>query len=213
MQKEKMKKIVPDMEQLMEPLLRALNELGGSGSINEIYEKVVELENFDAEILAVPHNPGKGRQTEFRYQLAWTRTYLKKAGYLKNSSRGVWALTEKARQARQDRKFNSREVINNVRLIYKRSFLRFNDMGAKEPEALTTVMNGLPEDDFAWREKLHHVLTKGIAPDAFERLTQRLLRESGFVHVKVTGRTGDGGIDGKCIARVNGIMSFHIAFQ
>lgn len=41
-----------------------------------------------------------------------------------------------------------------------------------------------------------------------------MLRESGFVHVEVTGRTaGDGGIDGKGIARINGLMSFHIVFQ
>ncbi|EOX3946263.1 restriction endonuclease [Vibrio alginolyticus] len=64
-----------------------------------------------------------------------------------------------------------------------------------------------------WREKLHHVLIEEMSPDAFERLTQRLLRESGFIHVEVTGRTGDGGIDGKGIARINGLMSFHIAFQ
>jgi restriction system protein len=40
-----------------------------------------------------------------------------------------------------------------------------------------------------------------------------MLRESGFVHVEVTGRTGDGGIDGKGIARINGFMSFHVLFQ
>ena len=33
-------------------------------------------------------------------------------------------------------------------------------------------------------------------PTAFERLCQRVLRESGFVEVEVTGRSGDGGIDG-----------------
>jgi len=29
----------------------------------------------------------------------------------------------------------------------------------------------------------------------------------------VTGRTGDGGIDGKGIAKINGILSFHVVFQ
>ena len=64
-----------------------------------------------------------------------------------------------------------------------------------------------------WREELYHVFTKEMSPDAFERLTQRLLRESGFVQVEVTGRTGDGGIDGKGIARIHGFMSFHVIFQ
>jgi restriction system protein len=40
-----------------------------------------------------------------------------------------------------------------------------------------------------------------------------MLRESGFVQVEVTGRTGDGGIDGKGIVRVGGLLSFHVLFQ
>ena len=49
--------------------------------------------------------------------------------------------------------------------------------------------------------------------DAFERLVQRILRESGFTQVEVTGKSGDGGIDGKGIARINGFLSFHVLFQ
>ena len=64
-----------------------------------------------------------------------------------------------------------------------------------------------------WLEELYHLLTKEITPDAFERLTQRLLRESGFVQVEVTGRTGDGRIDVKGIARIHGFMNFHVIFR
>ena len=52
-----------------------------------------------------------------------------------------------------------------------------------------------------------------LPPDAFERLTQRLLRESGFVQVKVTGRSGDGGIDGVGIVQLGGLLGFPILFQ
>lgn len=52
-----------------------------------------------------------------------------------------------------------------------------------------------------------------ISPAAFERLAQRILRESGFFHVEVTGKSGDGGIDGKGIIRVGGLLSFHVIFQ
>jgi len=51
-----------------------------------------------------------------------------------------------------------------------------------------------------------------MPPDAFERLTQRLLRESGFVRVEVTGKSGDGGIDGSGVLRMN-LISFHVLFQ
>ena len=57
------------------------------------------------------------------------------------------------------------------------------------------------------------MLTQKLDPAGFERLVQRILRESGFIHVEVTGRTGDGGIDGKGIARIHGFMSFHVLFQ
>jgi restriction system protein len=68
-------------------------------------------------------------------------------------------------------------------------------------------------EPLTWRAQLHSILTNDLDPSAFERLIQRLLRESGFVQVEVTGRTGDGGIDGKGIARINGLLSFHVVFQ
>ncbi|MCP4933757.1 MAG: hypothetical protein GY927_06015, partial [bacterium] len=87
---------VPPYQELMNPVLRVLNVLGGSGSIQEIYEKIIEIENFDEQMLEISHLGGN--QTEFEYRLAWARTYLKKFGSLENSERGVWALTKKARE-------------------------------------------------------------------------------------------------------------------
>lgn len=192
-------------DQLMVPLMKALVNLGGSGSIDEIYETVVDIEKFDEETLAILHNPEKSSQTEIGYRLAWARTYLKKAGYLENSSRGVWALTDKAKQASE---IDNREIVNFVRTLDRKASLATTD-----PSKPELSVDDSPEEVLAWREKLHHILIEEMSPDAFERLTQRLLRESGFIHVEVTGRTGDGGIDGKGIARINGLMSFHIAFQ
>ena len=192
-------------DQLMQPLMTALVNLGGSGSIDEIYEAVLELEKLDEETLGILHNPEKSSQTEIGYRLAWARTYLKKAGYLENSSRGVWALTDKAKQAPE---IDSRKIVNYVRSLDKK--ISQDTADASDPAA---SVDESPEEILAWREKLHHILIEEMSPEAFERLTQRMLRESGFVHVEVTGRTGDGGIDGKGIARINGLMSFHIAFQ
>jgi restriction system protein len=47
---------------------------------------------------------------------------------------------------------------------------------------------------------------------SFERLCQLVLRESGFIKVQVTGRSGDGGIDGIGILKMN-LLSFHVSFQ
>lgn len=196
-----MKKI-PSFDDLMLPLLNALKNLGGSGSTEEIYTKVVELENFNDDVLSVFHDRDKSSQTEVAYRLAWARTYLKKYGFLENSSRGVWALTEKAKF---DSGLNPTEVVSFVRSLDK-----------IEPQKTKVSQDGLfneINEEASWKEKLSNVLTQKIDPSAFERLIQRLLRESGFVQVEVTGRTGDGGIDGKGIARIHGFMSFHVLFQ
>ncbi len=192
-------------DQLMLPLIKALVNLGGSGSIDEIYEEVVKLEKFDEETLAVLHNPEKGNQTEIGYHLAWARTYLKKAGYLENSSRGVWALTDKVKPGME---IDGRKIVKWARSLDNKNMII--DIDLDDP---ATSVDDLPEEALDWREKLHHVLTTEMKPDAFERLTQRILREAGFVHVEVTGRVGDGGIDGKGIVRINGLMSFHVSFQ
>jgi restriction system protein len=53
---------------------------------------------------------------------------------------------------------------------------------------------------------------QSIDPNAFERFCQRLLRKSGFTRVEVTGKSGDGGIDGVGVLRVN-LISFQVLFQ
>jgi restriction system protein len=125
---------------------------------------------------------------------------------LENSSRGVWSLTAKGNSAD---KINTAEIVKAVR-----------NMDRPEPNKRTKKAESieldfgkdLPEED-RWKDKLNAVLTQQLSPQGFERLVQRILRESGFVAVEVTGRTGDGDIDGKGIARINGFMSFHVLFQ
>ncbi len=199
---------MPFFDSLMNPLLEALFELGGSGSIDEIYEKVVEMQNIDDELASVPHNPEKSNLTEIGYRLAWARTYLKKYGFLENSTRGVWALTP---LAREKRKVTPKNVVKKVREADKEASRKKLQKASRENAI--ELHNDADVENSSWQEDLYHLLIKEIAPDAFERLTQRLLRESGFVQVEVTGRTGDGGIDGKGIARIHGFMSFHVFFQ
>nr|WP_040406157.1 restriction endonuclease [Ectothiorhodospira sp. PHS-1] len=199
---------MPTFDALMNPLLEALFELGGSGSIDEIYEKLIEMQNIDDDLASVPHNPEKSNLTEIGYRMAWARTYLKKYGFLENSTRGVWALTP---LAREKRKVNPKDVVKKVREADKEASRKKLRKTNREDAIELTDEGGVDSD--SWQEDLYHLLTKEIAPDAFERLTQRLLRESGFVQVEVTGRTGDGGIDGKGIARIHGFMSFHVIFQ
>lgn len=193
---------MPKYHELMNPLLEALRELGGSGSIEELSTKVSEMLDLPDEVLSIPHDPNRSSQTEVEYRLAWARTYLKKFGLLDNSYRGVWVLLPDKADATE---VNPQEVVKTVR-----------EMDKQEKESTSESLTSddeLPEEAEPWRTKLHRTLTKGLSPEAFERLIKRLLRESGFVQVEVTGRSGDGGIDGKGILRVGGILSFHVLYQ
>jgi restriction system protein len=192
---------IPTFDELMNPLLNALHQLGGSGSIEEIYSKAVEILQLPEDVLAQLHDPEKSSLTEVGYRLAWARTYLKKFGLLENSARGIWSLTEKARGLES---VDPSEVVRFVRALDKAE-------GSKKRTTDRTAQE-LTEQE-GWKDKLSLVLTQNLNPAAFERLVQRLLRESGFIHVEVTGRSGDGGIDGKGIARIHGFMSFHVLFQ
>jgi restriction system protein len=190
---------VPTFDTFMNPVIQALKELGGSGTIQEIDGKASEIAGLTDEQLEVLHNPEKGGQTEVEYRLAWTRTWLKKYGVLENSSRGVWALTPRGRQL--DR-VNPRTVKRYVREQMRKA----RAASAEEDELDET------DEETTWRGELLDILLE-MEPSAFERLVQRLLRESGFVQVEVTGRSGDGGIDGKGIMRLGGLLSFHVIFQ
>lgn len=197
---------MPTYDSLMNPLIRALRLLGGSGSIAEMYEKVIELEDIPEEVHAQMHTPGKGNETEVAYRLAWARTYLKKYGLLENSIRGVWVLTPMARDIQE---IDPSEVVRKVRALDKTTKTSKLALGN---DGTGGVESEVAEEE-AWKAKLLHILMNEMEPDAFERLAQRILRESGFVSVEVTGRSGDGGIDGRGIARIHGLLSLHVIFQ
>jgi restriction system protein len=190
---------LPTFDRLMNPVIQALKQLGGSGTVEEINNKVTEIAGLSDEQLEVLHDPEKGSQTEVEYRLAWARTYLKKYDVLENSSRGVWALTAKGRQLDQ---------------VNPQAVRRFVQSQKKQSKISVPAEDELaePDTEMSWRDELLATLLK-MESAAFERLIQRLLRESGFIQVEVTGKSGDGGIDGKGIMRLGGLLSFHVLFQ
>ena len=211
---------MPTFEEIAAPTLQALTLRGGSASIHELSEDVAGLMDLPDEILEIPH--GDGSQSEFDYRAAWTRTYLKKMGAVDNSSRGVWSLTDYGRNLDSETDFR-----REFRAIGRESARRSRDRAAavdtstSDTEVVGQGQSHPPGDlgsepfdearDSDWRDELLATL-KSIPPEAFERLCQRVLRESGFTQVKVTGQTGDGGIDGSGVLRVN-LISFQVLFQ
>ena len=87
---------MPTYDRLMNPVLQALRELGGSGSTDEIYQQVAKNLKLTESVLSVLHDPETSNMTEVQYRLAWSRTYLKKFGLLETPQRGLWSLAKKA---------------------------------------------------------------------------------------------------------------------
>ena len=192
---------VPTYDRLFQPLLDALHSLGGSASITEQEDRVAELLKLSDEDIAEIH---RGNRSKFSYRLAWARNYLKRFGILENSARGVWALTPEGLLTRSvDREAVRKHVL---------SLDRPSESQSKQDHGKSTESPTSELEEMSWEDDLLETL-KLMPPDAFERLCQRLLRESGFIQVEVTGKSGDGGIDGRGVVRIGGLLSFHVIFQ
>jgi restriction system protein len=159
---------------------------------------VIELEHIPDAVQNVLHTE---HQTKLAYRLAWARTYLGKAGALENPTQGVWAITQSGNALTPEQ---VAQIPSEVRKGYK-------EEKSKKPKDHREVEDFSPEFK-DWKDGLLAVLTDQLKPDAFERLAQRVLRESGFVKVEVTGRSGDGGIDGVGVLRL-ALLSFQVRFQ
>ena len=179
---------VPNFDVLFNATLKAIRELGGSATVTEIAVRVIEELNLNPDILQIPH--GDGRRTEVEYRLAWSRTYLKRYGLIDNPKRGVWSLTELGLHTKSVESTETEELLDNP------------------PETIGDSST----ETASWRDSLMKALLS-MSPQGFERLCQRLLLESGFIEVKVIGRSGDGGIDGHGIIRLAGLIGFPVLFQ
>lgn len=121
--------------------------------------------------------------------------------------RGVWSLTE------YGRKTSESELIERDREWRRELAAKRNERQGSQAAGEDVDGDELPEglEDLDWKRQLLDRLI-AMSPDGFERLAQRLLREAGFVNVAVTGKSGDGGIDGVGVYRLS-LVSFQTFFQ
>ncbi len=214
--RQKIDKRIPRYTQLIVPTFIALKKLGGSGKNDEILDQIILDMNIPDEVADIQHK-GRTNKSELSYQADWARTYLRQYGVIENSARGVWSI-------RPDYvlvdSLDSKKIVDAV---LEENRKRRDNIAPILPSH--TAVEDVPEDndpsnDYAeypdeikpWREQLADVL-QHMDPYAFERLSQRVLRECGFTQVEVTKKSGDGGIDGTGKLRINGIFSFNVAFQ
>lgn len=199
------------------PVLDALRALGGSARPGEVYDWVAHsLGVTDAE-RDVQNKSGVSR---FENDVAWARHYLVKDGLLDSSKWGVWSLTEAGRNAVNLSDDQINDLMRRVQAVA---------VGARLPSAAVPTVTAEEDEESGESvapslgagavaattnyRKVVLDLLRGLSPSGFERLCQRILREAGFQQVKVTGRSGDGGIDGVGVLQVNPFLSFRVLFQ
>jgi restriction system protein len=201
-----------NLEVFLYPVLSALDELGGSASNDEIETKLIEkfgLTDTDISATYVSLARGKSDVSFILDKIAWARSYLKFANLVKQENRGVWIITEAGRAALKEGEEETRKFVKAAEREYNKSYREKKKSAQKAAPSEELSVSEFDGED--WQQALLDRL-KTISPSDFERLSQRLLRESGFTKVEVKGKTGDGGIDGQGVLRVN-LVSFNVLFQ
>jgi restriction system protein len=192
---------------LFRPLLDTLRELGDSGRPKEVIEKIADRLNLPDEVLNRTLKNGSSR---FANQVHWARFYLAKAGLIDTSRRGVWTLSDSGRHSQLDQE-KALHILQEVQKGFSGDENTDTSVLPAPDELGGPPDERVPGEEW-FREEMAKVL-QSLSPDGFERLCQRLLREVGFEEVVVTGRTGDGGIDGFGTLRINRLVSDRVLFQ
>lgn len=187
------------------PLIDALRGLGGSGTPDEVAERIAINQKISDEIRNELLPSGELR---YRNQVHWARFYLVREGLIESSKRGVWSLSERGQTTSL-----SQQQSRDIFLKWVRFFQE--ERRAKAPKSVPTpdVVPSTIRGETVGYDRAVINLMLSLPPSGFERLSQRILRESGFVQVEVTGSSGDGGIDGHGTLQVNPLVSFRVLFQ
>jgi restriction system protein len=195
----------PQFVRFFGPLLDALRKLGGSATPEEAVEQIAKDLGVRDEEQDEKLPSGEPR---FKNQIAWARFYLVRDGMLDSSKRGVWSLTDKGRTVTLTYE-QAKEIFLRIAKIFR--VQHGPDMRGKEPE-IEQIAEDTITSSGNYREQIIQLLLS-LPAKGFERLAQRILRESGFTQVVVTGQSGDGGIDGNGTLQINPLLSFKVLFQ
>lgn len=196
---------VPDFQSVMLPFLETLQN-GSERTMRELTGSLAAHFKLTEEQLQ-EHLPS-GPQSLFYNRVAWAKTHLKNAGLILNPTRGKVSISEAGKQV-----LLQKPSIVNCRFLKQfSSYLTFigqtpgdDNEGDNETiiESTQTPLE-LMDSSFNTLRKAtaEDLLTKlkACSPGFFEQVVVRLLHAMGYGSVtgdaSVTGKPGDGGIDG-----------------
>ena len=196
--------MMPKQADIEIPLLKCLDEMGGSGRPQEIYLRIRKFfPNLTEADLTEGLASGGYKWTN---RIQWVRQGLISKGEMSSPLHGVWAITEKGRR-RLGADIPKTAPLETVPHIGETA-----DAAALAEASIVVNLEELADEYLlAFKKKVLQRL-QDLTPKQFERFAGALLSSYGFAEIKVTGRSGDGGIDGYGKLRV-GLARMNVAFQ
>ena len=201
---------LPKWEDLMWEMLLALREPPTPITVNAASDTVSDRLGLTAEQRAVPSHD---EQMSFvRFQVGFVLSDLKGIGALHQPKRRLYALTGEGFDLSKESLV--RRHTARTQEIRERKQARKNAKGASadQTDVGEAEIEQPGEHQLDWQQDLLDAL-KALSAAAFEHLAAALLEAADFDEVEVTGRSGDGGIDGIGVYHPSGLISFHTAFQ
>lgn len=190
---------LPGYRELRCHALKVIRELSMPASNADIDTAVADAFALTPGQRQIPH--GEGSQTELAYRIAWARSGLVAAGAIEHVSKALWSLTPAGREMDcTDIERARKEYLQKIKADKQFS------------SSMDTLGSGDESEPDDWRHAVRDQLL-AMSPDAFERLSGRLLEAAGFDEVQVTGKVADGGIDAVGVYRPSGLISFRTSVQ
>jgi len=191
----------PEFLKYVKPVLTTLQENGGAGNSSNVIDQIIEKLGITEEQLEQTIANGQSR---IRNQIQWARFYLFKAGLIDNSQRGIWRLTNEG----LEKKLSDEDVYTLFKGVQE---------SVKKSPTVTPKKLDQKFEETVTEDEEHSIgllnLIQSLPAAGFEKLCKRLLTEIGINDITITGGSGDQGIDGKGIVKLNDVVSLNIVFQ
>jgi len=190
---------IPNFESIMLPLLEVVRDGKAWGMISVEDELIKKFKLTDEEVNQL--KPSSTTETLFQNRMRWARLFLKKAGLLEDPARGLTQITSEGMKVlSQEPKGIDIEFLTKFSSFvqfYKKKTVddRKKELEIKEKSPEDLIIEGFTQI----RENIENEILEKIKkcpPAFFERIVVQLLEKMGYGDGTVTGKTGDGGIDG-----------------
>lgn len=195
----------PEFLKYVNPVLTTLQANGGAGNSSNVIEQIIEQLGITDEELEEATSNGQSR---IRNQIQWARFYLFKAGLIDNAQRGIWRLTNEGLEKNLSdedvytlfkgvQESVKKSPTDSPKKVDKKSEEKFEETATEDEEHTIGLLN----------------IIQNLPAAGFEKLCKRLLTEIGINDITITGGSGDQGIDGKGLVKLNDVVSLNIVFQ